>query len=98
MSDKTTYPKCRDCPVYPETEEGVYADNTGCLPEFYEMKVWHRDLNKVWACHNNCNRPCGGYLDAAEVEYQGEELVTYEQYNRVDSPELFAHEKEGLPC
>lgn len=56
--------KCKSCPIHPETEEGVLADSYGCLPSYAEALKWKRDTGKIWACHSNPKKPCGGFLRA----------------------------------
>lgn len=64
---------CKSCPINITTEEGEYADNTGCLASFVDAMCWYLDTGKVWACHSNTKRPCAGFLMRAEA-YLGEPI------------------------
>lgn len=54
--------KCKSCPMYPETEEGMIADSYGCLPSVSDALKWKEDTGKVWSCHENTKRTCGGIV------------------------------------
>lgn len=58
---------CKSCPINITTEEGEYADNTGCLASFVDAMCWYLDTGKVWACHCNTKRACAGFVMKAEA-------------------------------
>lgn len=52
--------ECRDCPF-----RG--GDDYGCLPSAYEIRKWHFETGKSWACHSEPHLPCAGHiLDCVE--------------------------------
>lgn len=76
---------CKSCPINITTEEGEYADNTGCLASFPQAMCWYLDTGKIWACHSNTKKPCAGFLMRAEeflgkpIEIHGFETLITEQ-------------------
>ena len=52
---------CIDCPVRGRTEHAEMAVNYGCLPSYGDMEKWYNETGKVWACHDNPKKVCGGF-------------------------------------
>lgn len=79
--------QCRCCPVEPYTEEGVMADSYGCLPSTGDMLKWQQETGKVWACHNNPNKPCAGFtgvLDKNGIEWNLDKGLITESHTLKD--------------
>jgi hypothetical protein len=57
---------CNGCPINIHTEEGEKISNYGCLPSYGDVIKWYEETGKVWACHENNNNPCLGFLKLAK--------------------------------
>lgn len=55
--------KCRDCPILGRTEFAEMGVNYGCLPAPYDAIKWFRETGRVWACHSQQHKACGGVLE-----------------------------------
>ncbi len=53
---------CDGCPIDIHTEQGEIISNYGCLASFKEALTWYQDTGKVWACHEQPDKPCIGFL------------------------------------
>jgi hypothetical protein len=57
---------CNGCPINIHTEEGEIVSNYGCLPCYADVIKWYNDTGKVWACHEQPDKPCIGFLKLAK--------------------------------
>ena len=74
--------KCKSCPMWIDHEDGIEADNAGCLPTLADAMQWHRETGKIWACHSAHHTPCKGFLaqlDKKGIEYDLDSPLITEQ-------------------
>ena len=57
---------CDGCPIDIHTMKGDEISNHGCLPCYEEAINWYKESGKVWACHENTDKPCIGFLKLAK--------------------------------
>lgn len=53
---------CPGCPCNFGSDESEYAQNAGCLPAPYDLLEYFEKENKVWACHDDPDKFCGGFV------------------------------------
>lgn len=67
---------CTSCPIF--TKQGIEGVNLGCLPDYASMKQMYNE-GYIWACHDNENRACQGFVNYAEEYDRGFENTKVNQ-------------------
>lgn len=64
---KKTLAECKDCPMATKhySPGGEYGVNMGCLPNYDDAAKWYAETGKIWACHCNESKACGGFKNTS---------------------------------
>lgn len=58
--------QCEGCPILIHTDYGEQVSSYGCLPCYADVLKWYQETGKIWACHENPEKPCTGFLKLAK--------------------------------
>lgn len=65
--------KCKECTHCPfaHTEPSEYIQNSGCLPEPFDAVSMKINSGHNWACHDNENKICTGFVGSLDFFMAG---------------------------
>jgi len=55
--------ECEACPFNIFSERSMEANNLGCLPDYQNIIKDYYEKNKVWACHEQPEKECSGFVN-----------------------------------
>jgi hypothetical protein len=55
--------ECQACPFNIYSEEAMYANDMGCLPDYTLTLKYYEEEGLVWACHDKPDTACNGMIN-----------------------------------